>query len=210
MVSAACAPTPPRSQRQSQWGMEPSGQCSPVVPRGVRSAVGWGIWGGREVQALVPPLSLAWSPLSQAARAPWVSQRAQVRVAGMPQPELRCCRGSPISGLRSLHGPRTARGPESPPAVDPEVFNPVWAPLHPLVQCPVRRRRSGAQNLEQHSQAFAESMSEQGASGEGAASSEEGAWGGAPVAGSTSPRAGPRAEREAGGCGTGGAARGPG
>lgn len=81
MVSAACAPTPPRSQRQSQWGMEPSGQCSPVVPCGVRSAVSWGIWGGREVQALVPPLSLAWSPLSQAARAPWVSQRAQVRRA---------------------------------------------------------------------------------------------------------------------------------
>lgn len=94
--------------------------------------------------------------------------------------------------------------------MDPEVFDPVQAPLRPLAQCQVRRRRSGAQSLEQHSQAFAESMSEQGASGEGAASSEEGAWGGAPEAGSASPRAGVRAEREAWGCGTEGAARGPG
>ena len=78
----------------------------------------------------------------------------------MPQPELRCCRGSPVSGLRSLHGPRTDQGPQSPPVVDPEVFDPVRAPLCPLAQCQVRRRCSGAQNLEQHSQAFAESLSE--------------------------------------------------
>lgn len=128
----------------------------------------------------------------------------------MPQPELRCCIGSPIYGLRSLHSPRTAQGPESPPAVDPEVFDPVRAPLHPLAQRQVRRRRSGAKNLEQHSQTFVESMSEQGASGDGAPSSEEGAWGGAPMAGSASSRAGVRAEREAWGCGTGGAVRGPG
>lgn len=102
-VPATCAPTPPRSQsplrslpaparsscglpspaagRQSRWRVEPSGQCSPVVSCGVRSAVGRGVWGGREVQALVPPLSLAWSPLSQAARAPWVSRMAPVRRA---------------------------------------------------------------------------------------------------------------------------------
>lgn len=71
----------PAVGRQSRWRVEPSGQCSPVVSCGVRSAVGRGVWGGREVQALVPPLSLAWSPLSQAARAPWVSRMAPVRRA---------------------------------------------------------------------------------------------------------------------------------
>ena len=90
--------------------------------------------------------------------APWP---LQVRGAGTPQPEPRCFRGSPASSLRSLHGPRMARGPERPPEVDPEGSDLVRAPLHSLAQHQVGRRRSGAKNLEQHSQTFVESMSEQ-------------------------------------------------
>lgn len=137
-------------------------------------------------------------------------QPLQARVAGTPQPEPRCFGGSPASGLCSLHGPRTARGPKRPPAVDSEGSDLVRAPLHPLAQHQVGRRRSGAKNLEQHSQTFVESMSEQGASGDRAPSSEEGAWAGAPRAESASPRAGVRTGREAWGRGSGWGAGGPG
>ena len=73
-------PHPSQKPAAEPGGTEPSGQCSPVVPVGCGQLLA-GASGAAGSPGASPPAALAWSPLSQAARAPRVSQRAQVRRA---------------------------------------------------------------------------------------------------------------------------------
>lgn len=86
-------------------------------------------------------------------------------------------------------------GARRPPAVDSGGLALVRAPLHPC-SAPGWKGRSGAKNLEQHSQTFVESMSEQGASGDRAPSVRRVPGQGHPGQKSASPKGRVRTGRE--------------